>query len=588
MKTTAIFNQQRKNTEQTEMKINKNQYPTILTGLFVILSTLFIYNPMYAYQEGLQIFMLTSDYLKDTMLRPGGFSDYVGSFVLQFFMYPVPTVLILTAMICSLQMMLNKVFVKNGADNNQAKILSVIAAGVFYMPLTEVNIIFNGIFAIYLSVVLLRLSYLTENKIILSLLTIAVYWLTGGWGTVIYIVSTTIRFFDTKVWKLLTVNSLILVISSLLTKYIMQNDSLRNVFEGVDFNRFQDKPAVIWYVMIMTFVIIFVTSKLKFLFSNFKVSYGILIVGLGLILGSMIMRYDSENMLFYKIDRMVRLKQWGLIISECDSREIRHPLTMCYLNLALNEKGLLLNKMFNYSQSGSEGLASSKIDSQKKIIVNSEIYFRLGMANTAERLAIDAMECCNTFQKSGRQYKRLAEVAIIQGNKPLAIRYLKKLESTTFYRKWAMRAEEYIKNPTKVEPLNEWKIKPLEFQYDFFFSSENTTDLFYYMLANNQDNAKLNCYYIANLLLNKDVERLNKFLGNNFDEYQQLTHIYEYKYIQIMEDKSNQAKQELNKNDNTTLKFKAFLNGMTSKESDKDEKLKAMFGDTYWYYYYCR
>ena len=69
------------------MKNITRHISTIVLFLFVIVVVLGFYAPMYAYQEGLQIFMFNGEFFADTCLRPGGLSDYIGCFFVQFFMY---------------------------------------------------------------------------------------------------------------------------------------------------------------------------------------------------------------------------------------------------------------------------------------------------------------------------------------------------------------------------------------------------------------------------------------------------------------------------------------------------------------------
>ena len=199
-------------------------------------------------------------------------------------------------------------------------------------------------------------------------------------------------------------------------------------------------------------------------------------------------------MLDYKIDRMVRYEQWGSIIEEVDKaqqKKFSTYMSQCYLNLALCERNLLDSKMFNFVQVGKEGLISSTINSQDKSICNSEIYFRLGLLNISERLSMEAMEGNDTSQKSARMYKRLAECALLKGQKELAMRYIKKLQATIYYRAWALRAEQYLNDPAHTEALADWKIKPIEMNHDQFFVPSAGSEFLYSLFTNNISNPKL-------------------------------------------------------------------------------------------------
>ncbi|MBQ5404062.1 MAG: hypothetical protein IIU11_06835 [Bacteroidales bacterium] len=557
------------------MEFFKKNISSIIAAVIVIAAILFFYAPMFAYQEGLQIFMLNSEFFSDTCLRPGGLSDYIGCFLVQFFMYTHWLVIILTLLIVGFLALTKSIFKANGVENGLADVLSVVCAAGMIAAATNFNVLFSGLISILLATTAVKFTKYSKNIILLTSLTPLVYFITGGFGAVIYITGVTIGFSLKKSGVFLAVNALVLTFSVLFVKNIMQDDSLTNTFFGVDFNRYPENQCTVWFsqvfLVLLSFGLSVVIKNIKKIFQY--AVYGITTICLSIV---MIMQYDSATMLFYKIDKMVRYKQWDSIIKSAEKQNFSSPLTLCYLNLALNEKGIMDSKMFNFPQIGPQGLSSSEINAQNKSIVNCEIYFRLGLVNIAERLSIDAMESCNTFQKSARQYKRLAEIAIIKNDKPLAIRYLKKLQATTFYRAWALKALKYINNPEKNEGLSDWKIKPLEIKYDFFFSPSYKSELFYYLFGNEPHNRKLFNYYVCHLLLEKDINTLYNFImQSNLLEQEQAnqigTHVYEGILLYLKMYRPNDFQKGMSDNNNLTERYKEYLSKGTK--------------NNYWFYY---
>ena len=241
--------------------------------------------------------------------------------------------------------------------------------------------------------------------------------------------------------------------------------------------------------------------------------------------------------------------------------------------------------MFNFLQVGSEGLASDDIDSQDESIVNSEIYFRLGLMNVAERLAIDATESNQSHQKSARQYKRLAEINIIRKNKALAYRYLNKLENTMFYSAWAKRAKAYLNNPDKVEPLSDWKIEPLKFENDIFFTPIYKSDFFISLLANNPNNAKLFNYYVCSLLLEKNLEKLYTFIGQYRPEGELGIHVYEAILLYLSLNNQEEFKRVSAESNPLNTRFQNFRSFIMSNGGQDIQKAEELYGKTYWFYY---
>ena len=60
------------------------------------------------------------------------------------------------------------------------------------------------------------------------------------------------------------------------------------------------------------------------------------------------------------------------------------------------------------------------------------------------------------YKKSGRAYMRLAETNLINGQYAVAAKYLRALQHTLFYKKWATNAMSYLNNDEKIEKHPEW------------------------------------------------------------------------------------------------------------------------------------
>lgn len=491
--------------------VKKYIFEIILIVVLIVL-TLAFYSPMFAYQEGLQIFMFNREFFVDTVLRPGGLCDYIGSFFVQFFMYTHYLIIILILFSLAVYVLIKKLF------GFLSAVLSAVAMiGLFF----SFNVMFGAEIAILLSLLAVKITCFTKNIFVLSTLSIVIYFFLGGLGCLIFILGV----FTKTNWKVMLASGLVLVFSCLITKNIMQDDGLSAVFTGVDFNRY---PENICYAFWAAFAMIVLSEVLPLKKIESKKLKAV-VISLSSIfwIAFLYSNYDWQRMLFYKVDKMVRYKQWDNIISCLEGKKISDPLIQCYLNMSLNERGIMDSKMFNFSQSDVNGLYSVSVDSQRKSIVNCEIYFRLGIVNIAERLAIDSHESNNTFQKSARQYKRLAEIAIVKNDKPLAIRYLNKLISTTFYSSWAKEALRYIQNPEANSGLADWKIKPVKGSFEFFFNPSYKSEFFFYLLGNDQQNRKLFNYYTCSLLLEKKVSSLYNFISQCNLEKPVGVHVYE-------------------------------------------------------------
>ena len=571
------------------MDFIKKNISTLLLAIVVIVLITMLYAPMYAYQEGLQIFMFNSEFFVDTCLHPGGLSDYIGSYLVQFFMYPHWTAMFVALLVVGVQLFLKSFFVSNGNSKSTADILSIVGAAGMMAAVFSFNVVFNGCVAVLIAVAAAKITDIIKNKVVLAILTPVIYWMSGGWCCLIYLAALMVKSLAKKDFLFPAINIGLLVFSWLITKNIMQSGSLYDLFVGVIFNRYPEKKCYVWYVAIAIIIACIALSKIKMPIQKIALRIPLYVAVVGGLIFYLTSIYDTGNMLDYRLDRMVRYKQWNNIIEEVDKaqqKKFSTYMSQCYLNLALCEHGMLDAKMFNFVQVGREGLISSTIDSQDKSICNSEVYFRLGLINIAERLSMEAMESINTFQKSARLYKRLAECALLKGEKPLAMRYLKKLQATTFYNAWAIRAEEYLNDSVHTEALADWKIKPLVMNYDQFFVPASGSEFLYSLFSNNIHNPKLFSYLLGCLLLEKDVTRLYGFLATSRPEGELGRHVYEATLLYLFLNNKAEFDKIMAGNNDLTKKFHDFCNFMGAGGSQNPQKAKEMFGKTYWFYYY--
>jgi hypothetical protein len=112
--------------------------------------------------------------------------------------------------------------------------------------------------------------------------------------------------------------------------------------------------------------------------------------------------------------------------------------------LALVEKGELLERMFDFSQSNEMGLV---VEWNKTDIVStllSDIYYCGGDMALSRRFAYEGYIASG--KGNGRLLKRLATIGIIVGEEREAQKYLDILKNTLFYREWALKIEKALRS----------------------------------------------------------------------------------------------------------------------------------------------
>lgn len=114
-------------------------------------------------------------------------------------------------------------------------------------------------------------------------------------------------------------------------------------------------------------------------------------------------------------------------------------------NLALSRLGRQGDEMFLY-KNGSKAYAAP-FAMRLMLVEGPLIYYQYGLLNDCNRLC---MEMGVEFGFRIEDYKLLVNCAILEGDRPLARKYIGLLKQTLFYRDWAEQAEALLEHPDRI------------------------------------------------------------------------------------------------------------------------------------------
>jgi hypothetical protein len=189
------------------------------------------------------------------------------------------------------------------------------------------------------------------------------------------------------------------------------------------------------------------------------------------------------------------------------------PMSVSATNLALAMTNQLGDHAFDFYQRGSEGLLPGFERNFATTQLTGEIYFWLGLVNTAQRFAFEAMEAIPNYNKSARVVKRLAETNLINGQYDVARKYLQMLEKTIFYRPWAQRTMALLGNEKAINahPLY-GTLRQYRLQEDFLFSDREIDKICGQLFMHNQQNQMAAQYLVMLPLLDRDIPRFMQYV----------------------------------------------------------------------------
>jgi len=509
---------------------------TVLSGIAMFGFFAFFYPYHLHFQEQYQLFESTWAYFASVASVPGGLADWTGRFLTQFCYYARVGAALLAMLLCAVQLLTWAV-----CRNRSLLIyaLTFVPAFVSVAYFCDENALAGGLVALALSLGAAALCQLIRNvrtKRILVLCLVPVLYMACGplslvFGLTLVILelseaggqSHRVPFSATgatdrsvaKRWLFVMIIILLTILSPLVASRIFPY-TFERLLLGVHYYRSHNILPGLLYTAALSSVLVVLISCLK-VRKPLKsvvpglVLYAALVTG-GVFLTLRTADFFKEEWMHY--DFMVRMQMWNRILFQADRRRPDNPKTVSCLNLALAKTGRLPENQFSFYQNGPDGLLPSYEGDYTNPVSTGEIFWHLGMVNTAQRYAFEAQEAIPDFQKSGRFYQRLAETNIVNGDWDVARKYLKALQHACFYRKWANETLALLEDSTVFERrpdlarARDWRLN----EHDFLFSEEEMDSMLGMLSVEHPENTLALDYLLAWCLLRKDLNRFAECL----------------------------------------------------------------------------
>ena len=482
---------------------------TLLFGLAVFLFWRYRYPFALTYQEQFQLFLFDGDYFCDRLAEPGGLARYIGEFLTQFYNGVAIGAAILAVLYMLVQQLTWQVMKPVGDSWYALSFMSILT--VWYeMGDESVLLAYTVALLLALMAILVCRRILGTGRTLLRWGVVLVmipplYWLIGPMVLLVALCVLPLS----VVWALACI--------LLSARYVPF--PVERVMVGVSYYRF---PATLPYVLMAVPVLVALLSVLPCLSQKYKLlrqSGGkwtlagcLAMVVIGILLvphGFEIRKYE-----LMEYDYLVRIKDWNAIIAKAEKKTPDLPMSVSATNLALAMNDQLGERALDFYQHGSEGLLPHFERNFATAQLTGEIYFHLGLVNTAQRFAFESMEAIPNYNKSARVMKRLAETNLINGEYAVARKYLQMLEKTVFYRPWAQRTMALLGNEEAINahPLYGW-LRKVRLADDFLFSEDELDKICGQLFMHNQQNAMAMQYLVMAPLLDGDAQRFVNYLA---------------------------------------------------------------------------
>ena len=491
------------------------------------------------FQEQYQMFLFDTGYFLERIVLPGGLADYISEFLVQFYYMPVLGGAIIALLLMGIQAAVWGLMKQYGARHDfPGYLLSFLPSIALWCAMGDQNVLLSFVVALFGALVIGWIHNRFHNrlvKVVFELVSTAlVYWFLGPvvFVYVVLMIGDTLKNAKQKgnVFSGIGYSAVILILTVawiLLTTQTLQYPLYR-IFAGLNYYRYPGAISPLpFVVMVWAVVIPFLgmipcrqksLQKLQQSKMVMALSYVLVIVAswFGIKVSFDEMTYDLID-----YDFLVRTEQWDKIIEKAEKKPATTPLSVSCVNLALSQKGMLADRLFEFYQNGGEGLFPTFTRDMTSPVSTAEIFFRLGMVNDAERYMFEAQEAIPNYRKSARLTRRIIECEIINGNYQVAAKLLRRLQKTLFYSNWANQTMALLGNEKAINrhPVYGKLRKYREKKQDFLFSDQEMDQMLGLLFLNDNHNRMAYEYLMCYELLQRDMEKfmqyypLGRFVG---------------------------------------------------------------------------
>lgn len=491
------------------------------------------------FQEQYQMFLFDTGYFLERIVLPGGLADYISEFLVQFYYMPVLGGAIIALLLMGIQAAVWGLMKQYGARHDfPGYLLSFLPSIALWCAMGDQNVLLSFVVALFGALVIGWIHNRFHNrlvKVVFELVSTAlVYWFLGP---VVFLyaalmIGDTLKNAKQKgnVFSGIGYSVCILVLTIawiLLTTQTLQYPLYR-IFAGLNYYRYPGAISPLPFVVMVWAVVIpflgMIPCHRKFLqkLQQSKVvmalSYVLVIVASWFGIKA---SFDEMTYELIDYDFLVRTEQWDKIIEKAEKKPATTPLSVSCVNLALSQKGMLADRLFEFYQNGGEGLFPTFTRDMISPVSTAEIFFRLGMVNDAERYMFEAQEAIPNYRKSARLTRRIIECEIINGNYKVAAKLLRRLQKTLFYSNWANQTMALLGNEKAINrhPVYGKLRKYREKKQDFLFSDREMDQMLGLLFLNDNHNRMAYEYLMCYELLQRDMEKfmqyypLGRFVG---------------------------------------------------------------------------
>jgi len=487
-----------------------NEAILILATAFVLLVTVFLYFqfivPYHIYfKEQIQLFIFNSTYIGSYFSKPGGLACLIGDFLTQFlYLKGGGAVVISLLLVCEWLLIVG--ILNSFGLNRSAPLSALLPIIAEWMIIADIT--FSVAMTVAFALVLLAIYIYTRigNKTVsvgYGIVFVPILYVLLGGSVLLFPIAVLLyeissgkrRYFY---WLLLII--LLAIIPYLLRlKYLLPLDrAYFYPYWGI-----KGEPAVVATAVILFFASFKGIRALRMTVFSFSLSVLLILI---IAIGGLTVRTNLQREKILAMATEAYFENWNEVLEIAKKSKLKNPIATYYANIALSKQRQMGDRMMEFYQPFVSGLFLPVNTESNWFVIffSSDLYFYIGDMNMAQHSAMLGM-IFSPYQRSSRLIQRLAEINLVAGDTPAAMKYIRMLDSSWFHRKKAAKLKEMAlaTNPDDY-PWLQSKRSQIHTS-DTLRSSQNPQISLELLLKSNPDNRASLDYLLAYHLLNKNI-----------------------------------------------------------------------------------
>lgn len=476
----------------------------ISSSAFALLIWLFwwlLYPQALGIQEQNQLFLWSWQYLGERLSVAGGLADWLSECIVQFYYVKWLGALLLAGVFVLIQVLTWKLAREVREDvPGEWYPLSFVPALLLLLHMGDQDVLLSFGVALVMMLWTCLCFARCDRRLVFGAVAIpALYWLAGP---VMWVFAGfAIAFIFVK--DGFGVRSAVIALAAaalafgwvLLARYtVLVQYAPKSVFLGINYYRM---PLMEPWLQIVTAVVaaaIAFVPAFRLIRTLYRINFVVLV---GLAVWGVKATYDKDTYELIAYDQLVRQEKWEEVLKRAEKYTVKADIACVYVNLSLFMTGRM-DSLTDYWQCGTQGLMMPRVRDYISNVGTGEVFWRLGMVNSALRYAFDTQESTYNNRKSGRAMCRMAECQIVNGRYKVASKYLDLLKKSTFYRGWALDRERFLGDDDAVEsdPVYGY-LRTVKFERDFLYYYDQMDKMLAILYNQNKANVMAASYFVA-------------------------------------------------------------------------------------------